>query len=83
MRELLADALRPAARHPGQLGAGVTDTAEGGVDELDLRPYEDTGEDRRAFIREAATRLFKQWDITADKAWTLARELWAAKPEDC
>lgn len=49
---------------------------------------------QKRFIREAATRIYVQGMMIADKApgvvtfspqtcWRAAGELWAAKPEDC
>lgn len=47
--------------------------------------------ERREFIRETAARLAPQTIYDADgnrcataaDAWTVARELWDAKPDDC
>jgi hypothetical protein len=72
--------LEPVQKLKGQLDSVTTELKE----ILDL--YTTAQRDaRRRFIREAAIYIYAEPAVGVDapRAWTLAKALWDAKPEDC
>ncbi len=76
---MLIEGIEPLTR--ARLESMLAEARKEGADSVHMSKM--FGADRIAFIREAAIALYAKQGQHPEDAWSIAKRLWAAKPEDC